>query len=221
MLHILTKYSILVGANLSDSTASRWQSAAPGAPEEPLYIAAFPKDDAFWRIDWFGEVAYPDRYTRRTHPSVQIYLSQVTDLNFRDDPAVLLQTHSTAPAKSQTRIWVSVGTLVILRIGDIWHRQTLFMSPEYTRETFKKLSITRTTTDFIKAGLNPDKAGFLIPILEHPWHMNATHSYCLQVNLPENRRLIIPCVELIRFYFGSSGSLLRHIFSTQLRRENL
>lgn len=221
MLHILTKYSILVGANLSDSTASSRQSAAPGAPEEPLYIAAFPKDDAFWRVDWFGEVAFPDRYTRRTHPSVQIYLSQVIDLNFRDDPAVLLQPHSTAPAKSQTRIWVSVGTLVILRIGDIWHRQTLFMSPEYTRDTFKKLSISRTTTDFIKAGLNPDKAGFLIPIPEHPWHMNATHSYCLQVNLPENRRLIIPCVELIRFYFGSSGSLLRHIFSTQLRRENL
>ncbi len=51
--------------------------------------------------------------------------------------------------------------------------------------------------------------------------MNATHSYCLMANLQDGRRLIVPCVELIRFYFGSSSSLLRQIFSTQLRRENL
>ncbi len=204
-----------------ESSTSRGTTAAPGAPEEPLYIAAFPDDDAYWRVDWFGEIAYPDRYTRRKHPSILIYLSKVTESNFSADPEVLLQPHSTAPAKGQTRIWVSVGTLMVLRIGDIWHRQKLYLSPEYTRETFKKLWVGRNTTDFIKAGLNPDKAGFLIPIPEHPWHMNATHSYCLMANLPDGRRLIVPCVELIRFYFGSSSSLLRQIFSTQLRRENL
>ena len=206
---------------MSDSTASSKPNTAPEASEEPLHIGAFPNDAAFWRIDWFGEVAYPDRYTRRKHPSVLVYLSRVIEHSFRADPAVLQNPHSTAPAKLQTRIWVSVGTLVILRIGDIWHRQTRFMSPDYTRETFKKLSVGRTTTDFIKAGLNPDRAGFLIPISEHPWHMNATHSYCLMVNLPDGRRLIIPCVELIRFYFGSSSTLLRQIFSTQLQRQNL
>lgn len=204
-----------------ESASDNGQIATQGALNEPLYIAALPNDDAFWRIDWFGEVAYPDRYTRRKHPSVLVYLSKVTEHSFRADPAVLQNPNSTAPAKSQTRIWVSVGTLVILRIGDIWHRQTLFMSPDYARETFKKLSVGRTTTDFIKAGLNPDRAGFLIPISEHPWHMNATHSYCLMVNLPDGRRLIIPCVELIRFYFGSSSTLLRQIFSTQLKRQNL
>lgn len=203
------------------SSTSSGTTAAPGAREEPLYIEAFPDDDDYWRVDWFGEIAYPDRYTRRKHPSILIYLSKVTESNFSTDPEVLLQPHSTAPAKGQTRIWVSVGTLMVLRIGDIWHRQKLHLSPEYTRETFKKLWVGRNTTDFIKAGLNPDKAGFLIPIPEHPWHMNATHSYCLMANLPDGRRLIVPCVELIRFYFGSSSSLLRQIFSTQLRRENL
>ncbi len=204
-----------------ESSTSSGTTAAPGAPEEPLYIAAFPDDNAYWRVDWFGEIAYPDRYTRRKHPSILIYLSKVTESNFSADPEVLLQPHSTAPAKGQTRIWVSVGTLMVLRIGDIWHRQKLHLSPEYTRETFKKLWVGRNNTDFIKAGLNPDKAGFLIPIPEHPWHMNATHSYCLMASLPDGRRLIVPCVELIRFYFGSSSSLLRQIFSTQLRRENL
>ena len=212
---------MLVGVVLIESSTSSGTTAAPGAPEEPLYIAAFPDDDAYWRVDWFGEIAYPDRYTRRKHPSILIYLSKVTESNFSADPEVLLQPHNTAPAKGQTRIWVSVGTLMVLRIGDIWHRQKLHLSPEYTRENFKKLWVGRNNTDFIKAGLNPDKAGFLIPIPEHPWHMNATHSYCLMASLPDGRRLIVPCVELIRFYFGSSSSLLRQIFSTQLRRENL
>ncbi len=127
-----------------ESSTSSGPTAAPGAPEEPLYIAAFPDDDAYWRVDWFGEIAYPDRYTRRKHPSILIYLSKVTESNFSADPEVLLQPHSTAPAKGQTRIWVSVGTLMVLRIGDIWHRKKLFLSPEYTRENFRKLRIDRT-----------------------------------------------------------------------------
>ena len=204
-----------------ESSSSSESTAAPRAPEEPLYIAAFPDDDAYWRVDWFGEIAYPDRYTRRKHPSILIYLSKVIESNFKADPEVLLHPRSTASAKGQTRIWVSVGTLMVLRIGDIWHRQKLLLSPEYSRETFNKLWVGGNTTHFIKAGLNLDKAGFLIPISEHPWHMNATHSYCLIANFPDGRRLIVPCVELIRFYFGSSSSLLRQIFSTQLRRENL
>ncbi len=142
-----------------ESTTRGETTAASGAPEEPLHIAAFPNDDAYWRVDWFGEVAYPDRYTRRKHPSILIYLSKVTEDNFSADPEVLLQPHSAAPAKGQTRIWVSVGTLMVLRIGDIWHRKKLFLSPEYTLENFRKLHIERTTIDFIKAGLNPDKAG--------------------------------------------------------------
>jgi hypothetical protein len=211
----------LSGWFLIESSTSSKATSAPGAPEEPLNIAAFPDDDAYWRVDWFGEIAYPDRYTRRKHPSILIYLSKITESNFSADPEVLLQPHSTAPAKSQIRIWVSIGTLMVLRIGDVWHRKKLFLSPEYNREYFKKLWVGSTTTSFIKAGLNPEKTGFLIPIQEHPWHMNATHSYCLMANLPDGRRLIVPCVELIRFYFGSSSSLLQQIFSTQLRRENL
>lgn len=45
---------------------------------EPIRIAAFPTGPIPWRIDWFGDIAYPDRYERRRQPSVSIYLSQVT-----------------------------------------------------------------------------------------------------------------------------------------------
>lgn len=212
---------MLVGKKLSLLSPPKNASGVLNQAIEPLVIDAFPADDAFWRVDWIGEVGYPDRYIRRTHPSVLVYLSKVVDPEFQDNPQSLLSPSSTAPAKAQQRVWVSIGTLVILKVGDIWHKQKYFCSPTYSQQVFANLKVGRESTDFIKAGLNPDDNGFLIPISEHPWHLNATKSYCLAVNLPDGRRLIIPCVELIRFYFGSSSSLLKQIFSNQVQRANL
>ena len=74
-------------------------------------IAVFPKGPTPWRIDWFGDVAFPDRTIRRKQPSVFLHLSRVTDSRFSIDPAVLLSPQSTASPNFQKRVWVSVGTL--------------------------------------------------------------------------------------------------------------
>lgn len=100
----------------------------------------------------------------------------------------------------------------MLRIGDIWCNGKLTVRPEYEIEYFLKLQINRSTTQLIKAGLNLDERGFLLPMAEHPWHMHCTQLYCVMLDLPDNRRLIIPCMELIRFYFGSSSNLITKLF---------
>lgn len=41
------------------------------------------------------------------------------------------------------------------------------------------------------------------------------------MELPHNRRLIIPCAELIRFYFGSSSNLVTKLFLPPLSRDVL
>ena len=193
---------------------------SPANPELPR-ISAFPKGTDPWRIDWFGEVGYPNRMLRRSQPSIFVYLSRVLSRDFRADPAALLTPQSTTPAKFQRGCWVSVGTLVLLRIGDIWQDQTLALEPDYQVESFDRVAINKDTTNLIKAGVKPDDSGFLLPLSEHPWHMRATHSYCLMVDLPEGRRLVIPCVELIRFYFGSSSGLISKLFAPPLQRESL
>ena len=186
-----------------------------------LRIAAFPNDDNYWRIDWFGEVDFPDRSLRGTQPSVLVYLSRVTDPSFIDNPSVLLSPHSTTLAKFQMRRWVSVGTLVLLKVGDIWHKKSLFLSPDYELETFSGVSTSSSHIDLIKSGLNLNEEGFLIPVSEHPWHLNATHSYCVMLKLENGKRLIVPCLELIRFYFGSSSSLLTKLFLPPLQKDSL
>lgn len=134
---------------------------------------------------------------------------------------MLLSPDSTSPAKFQRKVWISAGTLPLLRIGDIWRDGKREASPNYQLETFIDLHIDDSTVSLIKAGLNLDEQGFLLPLSEHPWHIQCTHSYCVMVDLPGNRRLIIPCIELIRFYFGSSSNLITALFLPPLERKTL
>lgn len=184
-------------------------------------ISIFPKDKTHWRIDWFGDIAFPNRLVRRKQPSVLVHLSRVTDNRFLSDPSVLLSPQCTRPAQFQKRVWVSVGTLALLRIGDIWCDGQLVLRPDYEIEKFHNVQINKDSTSLVKAGLNLDEGGFLLPLSEHPWHLQCTMSYCLMVQLPEDRRMIIPCLELVRFYFGSSSNLLSRLFLPPLKRESL
>jgi hypothetical protein len=166
-------------------------------------------------------LAFPNRLMRRTQPSLLLHLSRVTNEKFRDDPSVLFSSESTTPARQQRKVWVSVGTLPLLRIGDIWRDGKLEAQPDYQLETFHDLEIDKSTTSLIKAGLNLNDKGFLLPLAEHPWHLQCTHSYCVMVELPDERRIIIPCIELIRFYFGSSGNFVTKLFMPPLERKAL
>ena len=185
------------------------------------FIAALAKGENSWRIDWFGDLAFPNRLFRRTQPSLLVHLSKVLDDSFRQDPSVLLSPDSTTPARLQRKVWVSAGTLPLLRIGDVWREGKLEASPDYQLERFVDLQIDDSSVHLVKAGLNLDDKGFLLPLSEHPWHLNCTHSYCVMVELQGSRQLIIPCIELIRFYFGSSSGLITKLFMPPLQRKAL
>ncbi len=187
----------------------------------PISISSFPNDQFQWRVDWFGDIAFPDRTARRKQPSVFVHLSKVLNAAFSNDLEAQLSPNSTSQARFQRKVWVSVGTLPLLRVGDIWRNTALEFQHDYELETFENLQIDRNHSSLIKAGINIDDKGYLLPIAEHPWHMQCTQSYCVMVNLPDERRLIIPCMELIRFYFGSSSSLLSKLFMPALSREML
>lgn len=192
------------------------------APKErpPLRISNFPDDGNVWRVDWFGSIAFPDRIQRRKHPSVLVSLSKVMAPDALLNPAALLDPLFTSP--KQTKRWISVGTTMLTGVGDLWQNQTLVASPDYEVEAFHDIELNRDTAHMVKAGssLEADE-GFLLPMAEHPWHMGNTHSYCLRVTLPDGRYLVVPCMELVRFYFGSSSDLLNRLFTPPLTRDKL
>jgi hypothetical protein len=186
-----------------------------------LRIAAFPPGPSIWRIDWFGPIAFPDRMMRRRHPSVLVYLSKVVHPQALTDPSVLLQPDCTLSTDQQIKRWVSVGTTLLLRIGDLWQDQTLLARPTYEQFLADDLQVDRDTVTIVKAGSSFDDGIFLLPLTDHPWHRANTHSYCVRLTLPGNRFLVVPCMEMARFYFGSSSELLSRLFQPPLTKDRL
>ena len=185
---------------------------------QPLRIRNFPLGPNPWRIDWFGAIAFPDRESRWTQPSLQVHLSSTaaTSSLIADPPLA-----HPASRRATRECWVSVGTLPLLRAGDLWADGVLISQPEYQVETFQNLLIDASTSSIIKAGSATEPGKFLIPFRDHPGHMGGTQANCAVVALTDGRRLLVPCMELIRFYFGSSSSLLSRIFTPLFEKEHL
>lgn len=79
------------------------------------------------------------------------------------------------------------------------------------------LRIGDSTTSVLPAGLPVTEDGgkptYLLPFSDFDGHRGHTGAFCARVKLPDGALLIVPCMELIRFYFGDSGLLLKRLFS--------
>lgn len=178
-------------------------------------IPSFPNltpDDRIWRLDWFGECTYPSRVQRYAQPSLKVVLSSL-----RCDPSDLsvLPLPNSTDHQHPHEAWIPISALPLLVIGDLWQQGHQIASPDYQTESFKGLRISPETTSFVKAGLAIDEH-FLLPLSQHPWHRLHTQSYCVAVTLGSGGRLLVPCVEIIRFYFGSSSNFLQRLFTAPL-----
>jgi len=185
--------------------------------QDNMRLHFMPQDSQQWRIDWYGDVCYPNFAIRRSMPSICVTLSL---WNRKGRQTGILQNTN----RHLTQIYAPVGFLNKIRIGDIWKNGKLIGTTETDVECFKDIVVDNHSTSIIKSGLSTylgSKAAFYLPLQHHPFHLLHTQSYCLKVELPSNKRLIIPAIELIRFYFGSSSSLLSCLFQFPLMPEKL
>ena len=180
-------------------------------------IADLSKDDRIWRLDWLGDCGYPMVIRRYGQPSIKaVFSSLVCD---KDDQAAL-SLPSATDHHHQKEVWLAISALPILSVGSLWQKGLKIAEPEYRIEAFHDLQINPETTSFIKAGKDLD-GSFVLPLGSHPWHRLHTHAYCVMVSLPGAKRLVIPCIELIRFYFGSSGNFIQRLFTEPLGANTL
>lgn len=172
-------------------------------------------DNRVWRLDWFGEIAYPGAVRQYRQPCIKVAISPLLDA-----PANFGFSGSFSTDIAQQRnVWVSLGALSMLRIGDLWQDGRKLTSPLYSPAYFE-LDVSPDITTFVKAGLAIEENYFL-PFAEHPWHRSHTQSYCLTVKTPENKTLVIPGAELVRFYFGSSSNLMKCLVDGPFQVERL
>ena len=176
------------------------------------------KDSCAWRIDWFGAVTYAERHRRPSQPLIEVQISQVpNDLGHFSEFFQLREQQW----PSTRRLRLPVGFLPMLRIGDIWRDGRRSESPDYEIANFAHLNVSRDCSTLIKAGLPNEATGeYYLPLDIHPYHMSFTQSYCVHIE-HEGCSIVIPCAELLRFYFGSSSTLVSRIFDAPLKQELL
>ncbi|HYA15232.1 MAG TPA: hypothetical protein VEF33_12930 [Syntrophales bacterium] len=178
----------------------------------------FPDDKQLWRVDWFGQVLRNS--VRESEPDIQVLISPF--VGRRDKPASIKATDYS----KQRIILIPVGLLPCVRIGTVWKRgeQEPPESFRYGDEIFENLQIVPETTRIVRT----DHSEKDVPII-HPdyyyirWEL-AGASRCLAVDFSDKKNcIIIPTVELVRFYYMQSTETARVMFNGEFaqNRNNL
>lgn len=164
--------------------------------KEPIEIPQLNPDSRPWRIDWLGQAEAPDRSKIASQLSVEVFISPYIP---NTEAGISIQ---------QKTAWIPVGSLMHVRIGDVWKDGKYFETPAYSTETHM-LDIKPSAP--IKAG-NLINEEYVLPFDSFDWHRGETGAYCLLVKIDESHQIVIPTLELILFYFGSSSLFLINLF---------
>lgn len=154
-------------------------------------LTAFPQ--GLWQIVWIGDVKFIRNIRRVFQPVVTVTLQSLKEAN------------------KFVEVNIAIGQMFKLVLGSIWEDGIEQLNqPVGHREVF---SLTTYQARFIKAGSSlseQDENKFWLPFSLHYKHKHHTESWCTLISL-DTVDVIIPCAELLRFYFGSSSNLLKQI----------
>lgn len=170
-----------------------------------------------FRIDWFGDILYGGH--RGGHsPMVNLVLSRGYEGEWI----------RSSGADDGTAITTAVPAayLRLLRMGDVWVLGQRTGTDEASIQlTFPEVVVSDSTVEIVPTGLPAGQTEgepvYLLPFAEFDAHRGHTGAFCARVRLDAGITLIVPCMELVRFYFGASGALLKLLFSGALGLDEL
>lgn len=176
-------------------------SGRPPAPA-PVVDALRRLGSAAFRIDWFGDVA-KSRRLGSTASTVRVCCSV---------------WGNGETGSGDISVDVPVAFLRLFRMGDIWQGgRRVGFDPTLERVHFQGLIIDDATCVVGPAGLPGEsrvaKAIYDLPFDQYPAHRSHTRAFVARVTVDDATIVVVPSVELLRFYFGASGALLTAFFS--------
>src|SRR5690554_2298596 len=175
-------------------------------------IKEFPQDGQVWRVDWIGALTRSKSIT--TEPFIQILLSPIKKVA-ETLPQNLASVRAVDSSRAVT-IEIGVGQLPCVAIGSIWKNgfhQGVFAG---TDKIFPDLNISETSVQFIRANHKVNDQ-FLIPQSQYRLG-TGLNSWLVDVEYQGNPYgVLIPVIELIRFYYAISTNLAQAVFSGVFR----
>ncbi|MBE0506990.1 MAG: hypothetical protein IBX50_09770 [Marinospirillum sp.] len=173
-------------------------------------IMEFPKDGRFWRVDWLGAVLPNPNIS--TEPGFQVVLSPFKENPLASDSKALAAINATY-VDQQKAIQLGVGQLPLIDIGSIWfngYKQNKFAGKV---EFFTDLLINPSTTQVVPA-LHKVNDFSLIPFSSYRFGKAGAGSQLIAVSSDGYPyKILIPAMELIRFYYAVSTHLSHALFT--------
>jgi hypothetical protein len=157
-----------------------------------------------WRLNWFGGIERDPKVA--TEYKLQVVLTKV-----KDDAKGAWHTEGAVEQDILRMVLIGVGQLPLLRMGSLWRDGKLEMLRSGVEQVFD-LDIPPGLPNYYIA---TDKVGLsgLVPFRDHRLMGFGKNTKC--VVLPHNgdpAGIIIPAIELIRFYYANSTRLSKAIF---------
>lgn len=173
-------------------------------------IKEFPTDGKYWRVDWLGALEPNPNIT--TEPFFQIVLSPFHSAPLGLDADKLSSITVTDPKQQRVRR-IGIGQLRFVDIGSVWKdglHQGLFAGRD---EIFFDLQINPKSVRIIPA-LHKDNGWNVIPYSHYRVGKAGAGSFLVAVEYEgDPYGILIPAMELIRFYYAVSSNLAHAIFS--------
>lgn len=167
-----------------------------------------------WKIVWYGDIGKATR-TGEVIPTIRLQMKRVSTAG---------KPHSEDP--SYRSVSVPAAFLRLCRLGDIWTDGKFSHSdPDSVEMVFESLKIDESCCQVVPIGKpiesEDGESHYPLSFDHYDAHKLDTGSFCAQVGLSGNTLMLVPCLELIRFYFGSSGSLLKRLFDCSIQGRKL
>ncbi len=165
----------------------------------------------FYRIDWLGNVVQRHVSAHST-PTVKIALSKIGSEDQR------------SLNEKQIEIALPIAFLRLIRVGDVWQNGKKISDGQGERLTFANVEVNNETVDIKPVGFPIETESgmeFPLPFDQYNGHREYTCSQSARIKIDEKTILFVPCMELIRFYFGGSGAMLSKIFSGPIAGKDL
>lgn len=174
-------------------------------------IQEFPADGRYWRVDWFGALLSNENIPEE--PLIQVVLSPFTVKSLLGEKPKSLVAISATTLDEQRIVAIGSGQLPMVAIGSIW--KDGFCQPQMAGEekVFEGLDIAPSKVQVIPAN-HSHQGQALIPFSCYRYGKAGVHSKLVAIEQGGDPfKILIPMVELIRFYYAASTDLAHALFS--------
>lgn len=164
-----------------------------------------------YRASWYGNVNINDGSCGGV-PSIKVVFAKCASLLPGKD--LVLRSAS-----------LPVSILPFVPIGSIWSNgRNVGDDKEMTRLTLMGLTRPEGLSGLVPAGgfvEGQNTSARCLPFSRFPFHTDHTESWLTVARTPDGIAVVVPSLELVRFYFGASGSVVSRLLSGASAMENL